>query len=476
MIKKIDAQILYEKVTELLSVGVHHNRLYIKCEKNWNAVTSTELAIIIRSLYRDEEQKLISTGTVHEVIERLLQAPSLQLHFIEETDVQFLKLREGVFDVEKGSLNENVVGDFGYYLNFSYTEKSKRNMRNFEGYLHSVFSDDYECKKRLMLEVLGYVLSDYTKAKSGFFFIGASNSGKSTVLELVKRVLPESAVTTIPLYRLENRFNLARLADARVNICTELSEKSFSSVDIFKMLTSNEVVTAEHKGCKPFEFRMKCKSLNAGNMLPDIKGTEGIGAIINRMVILLFTKSISRENQDLGLLDKLWGERGSIFSEALDALVELKKRNFIFTEPEDSKKLKQQLQVQEDSLDTFIAERCIIEKEAREHLVELYSAFCEYCDENLLECIYSKTQFSQYLCRKPNIRREKFRINGSKPLSGMKGIRLKTRKEYDGQDSEVYSENKIDSKKQDNKVLRREVEKLCQSLNSLMEKIEEKGH
>lgn len=451
MTKKIDAQTLYEKVTELLSVGVHHNQVYLKEEKNWNVVTSTKLAIIIRSLYRDEEQKFISTGVVHEVIERLLQDPSIQLHFIEETSAKFVKLKDGVFDVDCGCLNENVAGDFGYYLDFSYTEKSKRNTRNFDGYLYSVFSDDYKCKKNLMLEIIGYVLSDYTKAKSGFFFIGASNSGKSTMLELVKRVLPESAVTTIPLNRLDNRFNLARLADARVNICTELSEKSFSSVDIFKMLTSNEVVTAEHKGCKPFEFRMKCKSLNAGNMLPDIKEVEGISAIVNRMVILLFTKSIPRENQDLGLLDKLWGERDSIFSEALDALVELKKRNFIFTEPEDSLKQKQQLQLREDSLDTFLSDCCIMDQDAKEHLINLYDAFCEYCSDNLLDCVYTKMQFSQFLCRKPNIRREKFRINGSKPLSGMKGIRLRTGKEYTLQDSEVYS--KISSKSPDKKDL-----------------------
>lgn len=446
MAKKIDAEILYEKVRESKPIGVRQNRLYLRDGRNWRAVTSGELAIEIRSLYRAEDQKLISSSTVHEVIERLLQDPSIQLHFKEETHSQFVKLKEEVFDVELGCLNENVTEDFGYFLDFAYEEKSRRNLKNFELFLHSVFSDDYECKKKLIYEIIGYVLSDYTNAKSGFFLIGASNSGKSTVLELVKRVLPEYAVTSIPLYRLENRFNLARLADARVNMCTELSEKSFSSVDIFKILTSNEVVTAEHKGCKPFEFRIKCKSLNAGNMLPDIKGAEGIGAIINRMVILLFPKSIPRERQDLSLLDKLWDERDSIFSEALDALVELKKRNFIFTEPEDSLKLKQQLQLQEDSLDTFISERCVMDKDAKEHLVELYNAFSEYCEDNLLDCVYTKMQFSQYLCRKPNIRREKFRINGSKPLSGMKGIRLKTGKEYGLQDSGTYSANSGNAK------------------------------
>lgn len=225
MKKQIDTQSVYEKVRETLDIGVRQNRLFIKGGKNWTAISAIELAITIRSLYREEEQKLISSGTVKEVIERLLQNPSIQLCFIEETEDHFIKLKDEVFDVDIGALNENIKEDFGYFMDFSYVESSRRNMKTFEAYLHSVFPDDLDRKRKLMLEIIGYVLSDYTNAKAGFFFVGASNSGKSTVLELVRKILPESAVTTIPLYRLENRFNLARLADARVNICTELSEK-----------------------------------------------------------------------------------------------------------------------------------------------------------------------------------------------------------------------------------------------------------
>lgn len=72
--------------------------------------------------------------------------------------------------------------------------------------------------------------------------------------------MPKRAVTAIPFYCLEKRFNLARLADVRLNISTELSEKSFAATEIYNA----EVVTAEHKGTKPFEFRLRCKAINAG--------------------------------------------------------------------------------------------------------------------------------------------------------------------------------------------------------------------
>lgn len=439
--KRIDVAEIYENVKLNLKIGVRQNRIFVKKNGNWHPFMQSELSIEIRRLYQEHDQKKISSSAIKEVIERLLQDPSLQVKFAEETENNWLKLRDSVFNVTNGEIINTIAKDFGYFLDFSYIDSNERKgrMRNFDAYLESVFPEETETKKRLMLEIIGYTLSDYTNAKAGFFFLGASNSGKSTILELIQRILPEHAVTTIPLYRLENRFNLARLADSRVNICTELTSKSFAATDIFKMLTSNEVVTAEHKGCRPFEFRMRCKSINAGNMLPDINENEGISSIVNRMIILLFPRSIARENQDLSLLEKLWDERDCIFSSALDALVGLKKRNFIFQEANDTVKLKNQLRTQERSLDSFISEYCVIDKNGKEHLTTLFEAFHTYCEENLLECRCSKTQFSQYLCRRSDIQREKFRIAGSKPLSGMKGIRLKTNEEYLAQDSDSYS-------------------------------------
>lgn len=440
MQNKIKPADIYGRIISSIEVGARHNQLYIKAGKNWKGILPNDFAIQIRRLYREDEQRNISVAAIKEAMDRLVQTPSLQLDFVEEREGKYLNLKDGVYDVESKKIIRNQKLNFGYFLDFNYLPQSKRNLRHFDAYVESVFPDETSVKKKLLLEILGYVISDYQKAKAGFFLIGESNSGKSTILDLVKKILPDQLVTTIPLYRLENRFNLARLADSRVNICSELTEKSFAATDIFKMLTSNETVTAEHKGCKPFEFQIRCKSLNAGNCIPDIRGEDGIGAIVNRMVVLLFPVSISKEKQDLELGNKLWNERDSIFSAAVDALVELRKCNFCFTEPSDSKKLKNQLMEKGKVVDCFLEEWCVKEREAREHLVVLYEAFQHFAEENLLEANCSKNKFSQHLSRLPYIQHGKFRLNGSRPLSGVIGIRLKSRAEYESQDSQTYSE------------------------------------
>lgn len=428
--KKFTQEKIYNEVKKLREIGVHHGRFYMKEDQNWKPVLPADLALKIRSLYTEEEQTFISVSGIKEVQERLLQDPYVQIEFVDEKNPDYICLKSRIFNTATGQQEENDVGDFSYFLNFDYLKEDERKTPVFDRYIQSAFPKETEVKRRLLLQILGYCLSDYTKAKAAFFFIGESNSGKSTMLELVKRILPEQTVTSIPLYRLENRFNLAKLSEARVNICSEISEKSLASADIFKMLTSNEVITAEHKGGKPFEFQLKCKSLNAGNVLPELKNGEGMAALINRMVILLFPVSIPQEEQDLELLEKLYEERSSIFSYALDELVDLQKEKFHFVEPKDSRKLKKQLLAQNDSVKNFLSDCCILQKGEKIYLRELYEAFVEYCEENLLECLFSKAKFSQYLAQNPDLVQKKMRIQGGKPLSGIEGIRLKRYEEY----------------------------------------------
>ncbi len=267
---------MYSFVKESLHIGIRQGRIYLKEHGHWTAIIPQEFAIKARGLYSEDDRKYISSTTIKEVMERLIQEPSLQLHFIDEEYECYLNLLNGTYNIERNGIEE-MNQDFSYFLNFAYIKHMDRSMETFNNFVSSVFPEETKLKRTLLLEIIGYCISDYTTAKAGFFLIGKSNSGKSVILELISRVLPTNSVTAMPLYRLENRFNLARLAESRINICTEINKKSLSATDIFKIVTSNEVVTAEHKGGKPFEFRLKTKLLNAGNMMPDIEGGEGAG-------------------------------------------------------------------------------------------------------------------------------------------------------------------------------------------------------
>lgn len=415
-------------VCKNLPFGVRNGTIYTDKGDYWERTEDRDVILKICAQFPDPDQAYLSDSAVKDTVCRIKNTPAKQLEFTDETNQNYINVRNGVYDVEACTLKtRNKELKFSYVADFQYESNvTIEKTPVFKKFTESVFPEEKEVKTKLLLEILGYAISDYQTAKAGFFFIGASNSGKSTLLEVVKKLLPEKSVTAIPLHRLTNRFNIARLDGARMNICSEINEKSFAALDLFKQMTSNEVVTAEHKCQTPFEFRLKCKSLNAGNMLPQISALEGMDAILNRMVILYFPVSVDKDKQDKKLVDKLYEERNQIFSMAVDALVKLKDNNFIFTEPKDTETLKAQLCSESTVFEDFIKDCCEIGKKNEIHISRLYQAFSLYCEDNLVEAKYSKRQFSQKIYKMPEVKREKKRINNSKPLWAAIGISLKS--------------------------------------------------
>ena len=122
--------------------------------------------------------------------------------------------------------------------------------------------------------------------------------------------------------------------------------------------------------------------------------------------------------------EKLWMERDKIFSLAIDELVELKKNNFVFTEPTDSYQTKEQLRARSTAFDDFINDTCERNADYQCHIAPIYEAFQQYCNQNFIEVKMSRNFFSQKIARIPGVKRKKIRIDG-KSLWGVTGLRLK---------------------------------------------------
>ena len=138
---------------------------------------------------------------------------------------------------------------------------------------------------------------------------------------------------------------------------------------------------------------------------------------------LLFNSSTPPEKQDKQLLDKLWKERDSIVTLALDAVRELIERGFEFTMPEDSKQFLDSLAMRGSVIQAFIAECCVLGPDERVFNVELYAAFEAFCKRNGLECL-SRPKFYELLSGIPGITMKRTRI-GTENRQGHMGIALK---------------------------------------------------
>jgi putative DNA primase/helicase len=126
----------------------------------------------------------------------------------------------------------------------------------------------------LLYEVIGYTLlaGEYPLNKA-IMLVGEGRNGKSTYLELVKRLLGSDNVVSIKLQDLTNdktRFMISYLYGKMCNIFADLPSEALRNTGLFKVLTGEDTVTADRKFRDPITFRNYAKMLYSCNELPKV--------------------------------------------------------------------------------------------------------------------------------------------------------------------------------------------------------------
>jgi putative DNA primase/helicase len=126
----------------------------------------------------------------------------------------------------------------------------------------------------LLYEIIGYTLlaGEYPLSKA-VMLVGEGRNGKSTYLELVKRLLGSSNVVSVKLQDLTNdrtRFSICSLYGKLANIFADLPSEALRNTGLFKVLTGEDPVTADRKFRDPITFTNYAKMLFSANELPRV--------------------------------------------------------------------------------------------------------------------------------------------------------------------------------------------------------------
>lgn len=422
---------LYTSIVYDKKLRYKDGRPYINRGKYWEPVKDMEVYKCIYDSIKDNgDITKVTKHMVNEVAFKLQNNSDFEIRFVNDDKCNFLNVNNGVYNFENNIFLQNVDRpNFSYVLDFNYIRNPRLDDAPvFKKFVQETFADDYETKLQLLLECISYCISDYDSAKAAFFFVGCSNSGKSVLLTLLNRILPKCVVTSVALDKLDNKFALATLKYSKLNILTELNKKSLKHIDIFKQITSCEEIYCEEKNCEGKSVRIKTKCINATNVLPQLDEVEGMTAILNRMVILKFNHFVEKCDMDLHLVDKLYEERDVIFSLAMKQIPKLIKNNFQFTEPKDSRMIKEEYKMIADIIDNFIEEKCIIDSSKKVFLKDIYDSFKLFCIENgIPEAKVDTLELRNNLSSRDGIKRKKIRI-GDSSLWGFVGLGLNSTK------------------------------------------------
>jgi putative DNA primase/helicase len=150
--------------------------------------------------------------------------------------------------------------------------------------------------RKLLDEIIGYTFYRRNELRKAFILLGDRHNGKSTYLDMIGRLLGEKNTSSLDLKELGDRFKTAELMGKLANIGDDIDDEFIKTTAIFKKVVSGDKLNAERKGQDPFDFAPYAKQMFSANTLPRIKDKSG--AVIDRLIIVPFNASFSRQDPD----------------------------------------------------------------------------------------------------------------------------------------------------------------------------------
>lgn len=329
----------------------------------------------------------------------------------------YINLRNGVLDLNTYSMNKHSPDYYStVQLPFEYSTASPTPVFN-------RFMEDITCGDKdmqlLLQEMMGYCLCTSTAGEKAFYLYGSGANGKSVFAQILQCIVGEDNYSSATLTALNGTFGLASLINANVNIAAENNNGRVNS-EIFKAIVSGDVVEVNRKYRDAISVKLHTKLVLLFNELPD--STDLTYGYFRKIILIPFRKTVSKEEMDVELINKLKLELSGIFHWAVEGLKRLRGNSYKFT----------YCQACEDALDAykqtlnpiaaFFEQYFEVNSSASIKKSDIYKIYSEYCYANAVEC-YPCQKFWRLLkahCADKNYQFATKKIRGYEYLVGLK--------------------------------------------------------
>ncbi len=155
-------------------------------------------------------------------------------------------------------------------------------------------------------EFIGYCLLQDCRYKKILFFIGERDTGKSTILDLLKRFLGQNNTVSTSLQDLADKhFEKIRILNKLANIYPDLSATKLKDAGTLKAISSGDSVSGERKYENSVDFYPTAKHVYSGNAYVPTADPE-IDAYVERWIVIPLARIFRpQQGADTRLIDKL---------------------------------------------------------------------------------------------------------------------------------------------------------------------------
>lgn len=278
-------------------------------------------------------------------------------------------------------------------------------------FLSQLWPDDAE-SVALLQEWFGYLLTPDTAQQKMLLMIGPRRSGKGTISRVLQSLVGPANCCGPTLSGLAGPFGLAPLLGKSVAVIEDarLSARADAAVVVERMLaiSGEGTLTVERKHLDAVNARLSTRFVVSTNEIPRLADVSG--AIASRWCVLRFVHTFEgREDTDLA--DRLLAELPGIFLWAVKGWERLH-RSKRFTRPASSADMFEAMEESGSPLGNFIADHCRIGSDLRVGCDDLYTAWCEHCEQTGRKEPGTREEFGRQLraCA-PTIKRIKVRTS-----------------------------------------------------------------
>ena len=390
---------------------------------NYNIRITEDVAVtVIRFLLKDSDSIKIPDSLLKDAIERLRYLPQLQIDLEQgfKDGQLFVNVGNGIYDILHKQLIHSREGvNFDYICGFNYIPGAKiSDAPHFKHFVEtSVGIDNYNC----LMRILGYCISSLTKGRKAFLLLGKGRTGKSTLLNLLESIFDADLISHQPFHIMGSEKSRWHYNGKRINISRDNSNRPMKDEEGFKSLISCEETVGREVYQRYIHYTPTLKFIFASNW--PLCFAHPDDAVIDRLLVIRFTREIPEEHLDPELEDKLKSEKDIIFSLALDTLKDLIESKYDFCMSDDSKEYIRHQRLQIHSTQDFLADETVLDENGSVSSEKLFAAYNEYCRINAITSLGRNTFLEQVRNYTTAVSYTKVYSNG-KRVNGFNGIRF----------------------------------------------------
>lgn len=344
----------------------------------------------------------------------VLRYLELRSQEVEMESPKLIALKNGILDIENKTLG-NFNPEFKIKNKIPVNYNPAAYSEIMDKTLNKICCNDKQLRL-LIEEMIGYILFRRNELGKCFILTGHGANGKSTLLDVIKRLIGKENLSSVALNELNDRFRTFQLEGKLANIGDDISNGYIDDNSTFKKLVTGETVNVERKGKDPFDFNNYSKLIFSCNEIPRINDLSD--GLKRRIIFIPFNAKFSKHDPDYDpfIIDKLMS------NESLEYLLKLALEglerilyNRAFTTPKSVEDTWDDYEKRNNPIIGFLEEGKI----ENESTKDVYLQYQTYCTESGLKHL-SRIAFSREIC-KHGFKTKQVKINGERISIFIKG-------------------------------------------------------